>query len=162
MHRAVKLQHVFAACRLVQAVDVLGDDGGELSRLLQLRQLFVGGVGLHVQKQHLLLVKRVKIRGFFHKKVVAENGLRGIFPGLAVKAVPAAEIRHAGFCAHSRAAEKDDAPRPVDIVLQGLQFVHASLSFFKKPAAREAFSTPAAAAPVISPDTTAAASSNGR
>ena len=31
---------------LVEAVDVLGDHGGELARLFQLCQLQVGGVGL--------------------------------------------------------------------------------------------------------------------
>ena len=45
---AVELQDVLAASGLMEAVDVLGDDGCKLPLLLPLGQLAVGGVGLGV------------------------------------------------------------------------------------------------------------------
>ena len=117
MHRAVKLQHVFAARRLMEAVDVLGDDGGEPARLLQLGQLFVGGVGLHPGDQQFFLVKPVKLGRIAHEKGVAQDGFGGIAPLLVVQAVHTAEIGHARFGADARAPEKDDGARLVDELL---------------------------------------------
>ena len=44
-HRSVQLEHVLAACFLVQIVDVLGDNGGQPACLFKLRQLQMGRVG---------------------------------------------------------------------------------------------------------------------
>ena len=60
---AVELQNTLAAGGLVEAVDVLGDDGLQLAGGLPLRQLIVGGVGLRVGGQELGPVKAEKFFG---------------------------------------------------------------------------------------------------
>ena len=50
---AVEFQDLVAAGGLVQAVDVLGDDGLQLSLGLLFRQLSVGGIGSGIGGQHL-------------------------------------------------------------------------------------------------------------
>ena len=71
MNGAVELQHIFAARHLVQAVDVLGNDGGEDMNLFQLRQLFMGGVWLCGQAEHLFPVKAEELLRVPFKKAVA-------------------------------------------------------------------------------------------
>ena len=104
----MELQHLMAAGLLVQAVDVLGDDGLELALPLPLGQLFVGGVGLGVQGQHLGPVEVVKFLHVALVKAVAEHGLRRVFEFLMVQAVHAAEVLDAGFRADPGPAEEDD------------------------------------------------------
>ena len=59
----VQLIDPFASGRLVEAVDVLGDDGGQMPRLFQQRQRPVGRAGLRVRVDHLVPVKPVKLFG---------------------------------------------------------------------------------------------------
>jgi hypothetical protein len=92
----------------VQAVDVLGHDGLEPARALELRKLAVRGVRLHVQRQHLLLVEPVEILGVLVEERVAEDRLGGIVEFLVVEPVHAAEVRDAGLRGHARAAEEHD------------------------------------------------------
>lgn len=47
-YAAVKLQHLFAACRLMQPIYILSDDRAQLSLLLKLRKLEMRGIGLYV------------------------------------------------------------------------------------------------------------------
>ena len=115
---------MFAACRLMETVDVLGDDGGQFACRLQFSQLFVGGIGLHPGKQHLFLIKLVKLPSMGHEKAVTQDGFGGIFPLLIVKAVHTAEIGHARFGADARTAEKDDGFCFINILLQGFKFGH--------------------------------------
>ena len=68
---AVQLQHGFAACSLVQAVDILGDNCLQLALLFQLGKLFVGGIGLSVQKKHFVAVEPEEFLGIFPVKGVA-------------------------------------------------------------------------------------------
>ena len=104
----MELQHLPAAGLLVQAIDVLGDDGLELALPLPLGQLFVGGVGLGVQGQHLGPVEVVKFLHVALVKAVTEHGLRRVFEFLMVQAVHAAEVLDAGFRADPGPAEEDD------------------------------------------------------
>ena len=60
---AVELQHPAAPGGLVEPVDVLGDDGLQLSGLFPLRQLVVSGVGLGVGGQQLGPVEAEKFFG---------------------------------------------------------------------------------------------------
>ena len=106
-----------AAGGLVEAVDVLGDHGGELAGLLQLRQLQVGGVGLGPPDEHFLPVEPVELLRVLGKEGVAEDGLRGIGVGLVVQPIHAAEIGDARFRADAGAAEKDDALALIDPLL---------------------------------------------
>lgn len=100
-HAAVELKDLLAAGLLVQAVDVLGDDGLQLPLPLPFRQLAVGGVGLGVQGQHFGPVEVVEFLGVRLVKCVAEHGLRRVFEFLAVQAVHTAEVRDAGFGGHA-------------------------------------------------------------
>ena len=70
-HRSVQLQHLFAACCLVQPVDILGNDRFQLSFLLQLRQRQMRPVRLCIREQHLIAVKPVKFLWLSHIKAVA-------------------------------------------------------------------------------------------
>ena len=54
---------MLAAGGLVEAVDVLGDDGRQLALLLPLGKLFVGGVGLGVGGEELGPVETEKFCG---------------------------------------------------------------------------------------------------
>ena len=63
------LVHGFAARRLMQAVNVLGDHCPQLALLLQLCQPQMGGVGLCTLYDQLVAVKTVKFLRFFSQKV---------------------------------------------------------------------------------------------
>ena len=70
---AVQLQYIAAAGKLMQAVDILRDDSGQLSHLLQLRQFVMGCVGFGVKcgLHNFILIKFQKIIGMAEKKTVA-------------------------------------------------------------------------------------------
>ncbi len=104
----MQLEHVFASGSLVQTVDVLRDDGGQLARPLQLRQLAVRRVGLCVQSEHFVLIKTVKFLRLRHKERMTEDGLRRIIIFLIVQTVDTAEVRDSAFRRHARTAEKDN------------------------------------------------------
>ena len=71
---AVQLVHRFAARRLMQAVNVLGDHGPQLALLLQLGQPQMGGVGLCPLYDQLIAVKTVKFLRVFLPEGMAEDG----------------------------------------------------------------------------------------
>ena len=120
---AVKLINGAAARLLVEAVDVLGDDGAELSLVLPLGQLQMGGVGLRVGAEHLGVVEAEKLLRVGLVKGVAQNHLRGILPLLVVQPPGGAEIRDAGLRRDTRAAEKDDVVGPVNERFQLFYFI---------------------------------------
>ena len=70
VHAAVQLQHVFAARRLVQAVDVLRHHGAQLARLLPPRKGQVRGARLCVRIEHFIAVKAEEFLRLFLEKVV--------------------------------------------------------------------------------------------
>ena len=122
---AVELVNGLGARRLMQAVDVLGDDGLQLPLPLPFRQLAVGGVGLGVQGQHFGPVEVVEFLGVRLVKCVAEHCLRRVFEFLVIQAVHTAEVRDAGFGGHAGAAEKHDVVAAVCQFLQPADgFVH--------------------------------------
>ena len=102
---------------LVQAVDVLGDDGAQLACRLQLGQLLVSGVGLGIQAEHLVPVEAVKFLRPGVEEGAAEDLLRGPGVLLVVQAVHTAEIRDAALGAHPRPAEKHNGPALVNPLL---------------------------------------------
>ena len=106
--RAVQLIDVFAARLLVQAVDVLRDDGAQLARAFQLCQLLVRGVGLGLERQHLFAIKAVEILGVLIEKRMAEDRLGRVVKFLVVQAVHAAEVRDPALGTHAGAAEEHD------------------------------------------------------
>ena len=67
----MELVHRLGACRLMEAVDVLGDDGFQPALRLPLRQLFMGGVGLGVRGQQLGPVEAEKFFGVAFVKCMA-------------------------------------------------------------------------------------------
>ena len=117
---AVQLQNLFAAGHLVQAVNILGHNGHQLARGLQLRQLAVRRIGAGGQTKHFLPVKIKKLRRVTDKKTVAEDGLRGIGVLLMVQAVYGTKIRDSAFGGDAGPAEKNDTAR---IIYQLLQFI---------------------------------------
>ena len=105
---SVKLQHLFAARGLMQTVNILSDDGSELSRLFKLRKLQVRRVGLNSVDNELFPMKAVVLLWVFNKESMAEDGLGRILPLLVVQAVDTAEIGDTALRAHARAAEEHD------------------------------------------------------
>ena len=93
----MQLEDIFAACLLVQAVDVLRDDGAELARLFERGKLFMRLVRLIVEREHFFTVEAEKILRILIEKCVAQNRLRRVLKFLMVQAVRAAEIRNAGL-----------------------------------------------------------------
>ena len=110
---AVELQHLLAACLLMQAVDVLGDDSLQLPSGLQLRQLVVGCVGLGIGTQKLAAVKTEELLRILLIKSVTENGLRRIIILLMIQPVYTAKIRDPGLRADTGTAKKDDIIGPI-------------------------------------------------
>ena len=106
---AVELQHGFAARSLMKAVDVLGDDGGEFTGFFKLGEEEMCRVGLCLQGEHLVAVEAIEFLRVLAEKGGGQDGFRGIVVLLIVQAVHAAEVGDAGFGAHPRAAEEQDA-----------------------------------------------------
>ena len=71
MNRSMKFQHVPAARRLVQAVDVLRDDRLEPAVLFQSRQSPVRRVGNRVGIDHVMAVKVIEKFRLRHHKTMA-------------------------------------------------------------------------------------------
>ena len=70
VNAAVQFQDLFAASHLVQTINILRDNGRELSGGFQLRQLAVGCIGTGCKTDHLLPVEIVKLRRVADKKAV--------------------------------------------------------------------------------------------
>ena len=104
----MQLEDIFAACLLVQAVDVLRDDGAELARLFERGKLFVRLVRLVAEREHFFAVKAEEILRILIEKRVAQNRLRRVLKFLMVQAVCAAEIRNAGLRRYACPAEEHD------------------------------------------------------
>ena len=123
---AVKLQHVPAARHLVEAVNVLGDDGPQLALPLQLGQGVVGAVGLGVGVEHHAPEEVVKLRCVADEIPVGEHLLVGealLF--LLVQAVGAAEIRDAAGGGDARPAQEHRALALLHPLAQALPLRHA-------------------------------------
>ena len=108
MNAAVQFQDVLAARFLVQAVDVLGDDGFQFARFFQFGQFDVGHVRLSVEGQHLVAVEAVEFFRVIHKERMAEDRFGRVFIVLVVQTVSAAEIGDAAFRRDAGASEEDD------------------------------------------------------
>ena len=121
---AVKLIDPTASRLLVQAVDILGHHGAELSFSLPPGQHLVGYVGFKAQRQHLLPVKTVKILRVSEEKAVADDGFRGIVKLLAVQSVHAAKVRNTRFRTHACPAKKDDIATLGHPLFQNINAVH--------------------------------------
>ena len=109
----MKLQNRLAARRLVQAVDVLGDDGAEFSRLFQLGQLFVRGIGFCICKKHFVTVKPIKFSGVSAVEGMTQDGFGGIIILLMIQTVHTPEIRDAALGGDACAAEKNNVVIPL-------------------------------------------------
>ena len=107
-YAAVKLQHLFAACRLMQPIYILSDDRAQLSLLLKLRKLEMRGIGLYVIDNELFPVKSVILLGITGKERVTEYRFGRILPFLVIQAVNAAKIGYSTFRRYACAAEKHD------------------------------------------------------
>ena len=119
----MQLQHIFAACQLVQPINVLGDDGSQLALLFQLGQPQMRGVGPGTGHDQLFAVKIIKFFGFFLKKGMAQNFLRRVFVLLVIQPVHAAKIRNAAFGRNACSAEKHDIAAFLDQLFQLLLFI---------------------------------------
>ena len=105
---AVQFPHGLTACRLMQAVYVLRNDGGKLSRSFKFSKFFMGNVRLNAADNELRPVKAVEFGRIRMKKVRTQNGLGRIIPLLMVQAVNAPEVRDAAFGRNPRAAKKNN------------------------------------------------------
>ena len=93
----MQLQYLFASCGGMQPVDILRQDGIELTLLLPFRELFVRGIRLCVVAEQLVAVEAVEFPGVPQEEAVAEDRLRRIVVFLVVEAVHAPEIGDAAF-----------------------------------------------------------------
>ena len=74
---AVELVHRPGACRLMEAVDVLGDDGFQLALPLELCQTQMRRVGLCSLDDELIAVEAVELLGALFPEGVAQDRLGG-------------------------------------------------------------------------------------
>ena len=132
VNAAVQFKHFFAAGHLVQTINILRDNGRELSGGFQLRQLAVGCIGTGCKTDHLLPVEIVKLRRVADKKAVAEDGFRWVIKFLIVKAIDRTEIGNAAFGRDTGTAEKDYAMVLINHLLEFLDIlIHKGTSFGK-------------------------------
>ena len=103
---AVELVYLFAARRLMKSVDILRDNGAELSLLFPFRKLEMRGIRLCAETVHLRAIEAVKLLRFLLEKCVAEYGLGRVIPLLTVQAVNTAEVGYAALGGNSGSAEK--------------------------------------------------------
>lgn len=95
----------------MEAIDVLGDDGRELTLALEPSERIMCRVGLGLRMKDLFAIELEKLVRVIHEKAVAEHLLRrdGCPTCLTVEPIAGAEIRNAAFGGDSRAAHKHDA-----------------------------------------------------
>lgn len=131
----MQFQHRFAACLLVQAVDILRDDRRQTTAGFQLRQKAMRVVRLRVQGEHFRAVEAVKLLRMARKKGVGQNFLWRIGELLMIQSVLRAEIGNAALRRNTRAAEKHDAAALINPLLQFFvhRCGHPSLVLFPMP-----------------------------
>ena len=121
MHGAVQLEHALGPGRLMQAVDVLGHDSGQLTRSLKLRELAMRLVGLRGQADHALAIEVVELLRVAHVEAVREHGLGRILELLMIEPVRTAEVGNPTCRRDARAPEEDHAPRGIDSLAELLR-----------------------------------------
>lgn len=127
---SMQLEHVLATSRLMQAVDVLGNDGTHDALFFQLSQLAMRTIGLCLQEKHAVSVKIVEFGSMTIEKRARAHEFGGILIGFraraAIQASWAPEVRNAAFGRHAsttkedhpaRRAILDPLPEQFDIVL---------------------------------------------
>ena len=72
----MKLQYIFASGSLVESIDILCDNGGQLSGGFQLGKLQMCFIWLRIKEHHFLFIKIIKFFRMLHEKAVAYNLLR--------------------------------------------------------------------------------------
>jgi hypothetical protein len=121
----VQFQHVPAAGRLVQAVDVLRNDGLQLAAAFERRKRCVRLVRLCVQIKHfgsVEIVKRLRMR---IKEVAAQNRFGRVGVLRIIQAARASEVRYAACGRNAGAAQKNDIGAFVDHFLKSFNiFFH--------------------------------------
>ena len=118
----MQLEHAPAARLLVQPVDVLRHDGGQMPLLLEPRQHAMRNVRLEAEREHFFAVKFEKFLRPPVKKAAADDRLGGIVEFLMIQAVHAAEIRDPALGGDACAAEKDGAVRLLNPAFQRFGF----------------------------------------
>ena len=78
---------------LVQTVDVLRDDGGQMSLLLQPGEHAVRDVRLKAEREHFFAVEPVKILRIFQKEAVADDRLGRVVEFLVVQGVSTVAVK---------------------------------------------------------------------
>ena len=109
MDGAVQFQHGFAACFLMESVDVLGDDGAQTASLFQCSKEMMCRIGLGFKGEHLVAVETVELLRMAAEEGSRQDGFRRKCVCLVVQPVHAAEVGNARFGAYARAAEEHDS-----------------------------------------------------
>ena len=127
-NRAMELQHIFATCFLMQAVNILSDDCCQLSLLLQTSKGKVCRIWFCIRINHFIKIKVIKLLGITHEKSMTQHGLRGkaIF-FLLINSLITAEVGDIGFRADTRSPEKHDSLTVFDDFSQFLTHGNPSL-----------------------------------
>ena len=108
----------FGPRRLVQAVDVLGDDRFQPALAFELGQPQVGRIGPCPFHDELIAVKTVKFLWILFPEGVAQDGFGRIIVFLMIQPVHAPEVRDAALRGDARTAEEDDAVALLDDLFQ--------------------------------------------
>ena len=141
-HRSVQLQHLFAACLLVQTVNILGDNRLHLPCPLQLSKLSVRRIRLSVQGKHLILVKPVEFIGLSHKEAMADNRLRRILVLDMIEAILAPEVRNSALRGNPRPSEEDNVIASINDLLQLSDFLRIHEFLLSRPSSCRIFGLP--------------------
>ena len=103
-----------AARLLMQAIDVLGDDRLQLSRLLQSGQRDVRRIRRRIRIKHFIAVEAVEFLRILQEKRMTDDGFRRNLVFLMLEAVRTPEIRNAAFGGYSGSPEKYNTAARVD------------------------------------------------
>ena len=131
MDASVQLINVLASRHLVQAVDVLRDNGEQFALFFPLRQLPMDDIGLCIRIKHAISIEIKENLRMMHVERVRNDGFRRVSIPLTIQPILPAEIRNAAFGRHARAAEEHHAPGLFHPALQFFQllFVHSLTRF---------------------------------
>ena len=128
----MQLHHLPAPRLLVQPIDVLSDHRLQFPGLFQFGQFDMGGVGLRVQRQHLIFIEAIEFLRLPDEEGMADDRLRRILVFHMIQPVLTAEIRNPALRRNAGASEEYNSAAAVDDLLQPRDLFHihdaASLS----------------------------------
>ena len=131
MNAAMQFKYFFAACHLMETVNVLGNDSLQLPFRFPLRKFQVSRIGFCPRCNQFVTIKFIKFFGTPNKERMTKNGFGRILVLQMIQPVYTSKIGDARFRADSCAAEKYNIIAFIDPFPQQFNAVHRGPSFIQ-------------------------------